>query len=328
MSRFTIFCTLLAFVFGTGCAHQNSIQIVGIGQGVELAGTPFYPQEEYQCGPASLAMLLGASGIVAHPDELAPLIYIPGRQGSLQTEMAAVCRKYGRIPYPINPDLNELISEIRSGSPVLVLQNQGFKFLPLYHYAVVIGVLPGNRIVLRSGTDKRVEMKADHFYLTWKRAGAWGLVLLRPGDLPEKPDPLKYINAVVAFESSGDAFQAAEGYQAALDLWPENQTALFALANNYLKRKETIKATALYQKLLDLNPDHVAAANNLSEALAMQGRYSEALIVIQEALMAAERIKSPLLESLRQTAWEINLVLQEKDSEIVPSGQDEMRSVK
>ena len=32
---------------------------------IELADTPFFPQDDYQCGPAALATLLGASGIDA-----------------------------------------------------------------------------------------------------------------------------------------------------------------------------------------------------------------------------------------------------------------------
>ena len=247
MNRLTLFWAALALMFGTGCTHKIIIRTIEPEQGVELVETPFYPQEKYQCGPASLAMILSSSGIPVHPDEIARLTYLPGRQGSLQVEMVSACRKYGRIPYQISPDLNELISEIQSGRPVLVLQNQGFKFLPVYHYAVVIGVLPDNRIVLRSGMDSRVEMKAAHFYLTWERAGLWGLVVLRPGDLPEKADPLRYLNAVAA---------------------------------------------------------------------------------IQNALQVAERIDSPLLESVRQTAREIKSALQENGHDAMPvnSTQDPMKN--
>ncbi|MEO7385334.1 MAG: hypothetical protein ABIX37_00195, partial [Gammaproteobacteria bacterium] len=48
----------------------------------ELTGVPFFPQTIHQCGPAALATVLGASGVIATPDELAPLVYLPGRRGS------------------------------------------------------------------------------------------------------------------------------------------------------------------------------------------------------------------------------------------------------
>ena len=37
---------------------------------IELSGTPFFPQEEYQCGPAALATVLNAAGVAVAPDDL------------------------------------------------------------------------------------------------------------------------------------------------------------------------------------------------------------------------------------------------------------------
>src|SRR5690554_7080976 len=52
-----------------------------------LEKVPFYPQEKYQCGPASLATMLNTQGLSTDPDILKELVYIPGREGSLQVEM-------------------------------------------------------------------------------------------------------------------------------------------------------------------------------------------------------------------------------------------------
>ncbi len=305
MNRFACFPVILILLSGAGCASKSTLGTIGPDHGVELAATPFFPQKKYQCGPASLAMLLGSSGVAVHPDDLTSLTYLPGRQGSLQVEMISACRKFGRIPYLINPDLNELVSEIQSGRPVLVLQNYGLQRLPAYHYAVVIGVLPDDIIVLRSGEKKRMEMKASLFELTWKRAGSWGLIALLPGDLPSRPDAGRYLDAVTAFESTDNGPQAATAYRSALDIWPGNQLALFALGNNFLRRGIPIEAMALYQELLAVNPDHVAAANNLAEALTMQGHHAEALAVIQHAVTTARRSKSPLLDLVKETMREI-----------------------
>ena len=35
----------------------------GLPEKVELTGTPFFPQTEYQCGPAALATVLNAAGV-------------------------------------------------------------------------------------------------------------------------------------------------------------------------------------------------------------------------------------------------------------------------
>jgi tetratricopeptide (TPR) repeat protein len=301
-------CYLLAFlvlIFGTGCAGKNDVVLVEPDQGIELTDTPFFAQEKYQCGPAALAMLLKASGVAVHPDDLAPTVYLPGRQGSLQMELAAACRQWGRIAYPIPSDLTGLTAEIQSGRPVLVLQNLGFERWPIYHYAVVIGVLPPDRLVLRSGTRERVEMPAADFNRTWQRAGSWGMIALSPGDLPQTADPVTYMTAVAAFESAGNAVSAAAAYQAGLAAWPDNSTGLFALANNHLEQNRPARAEVVYRILLAADPDHVAAANNLAEALARQGDLAQALTVIQTAVKTAEQTRSPLLKRIERTRQEI-----------------------
>ncbi|MEN8123438.1 MAG: C39 family peptidase, partial [Bacteroidota bacterium] len=50
-----------------------------------IADIPFYPQEEFQCGPASLAMVLTWSGQLVTPAELISEVYTPAKKGSLQS---------------------------------------------------------------------------------------------------------------------------------------------------------------------------------------------------------------------------------------------------
>ena len=66
---------------------------------VLLDQVPFYPQERYQCGPASLAMMLNSQGLRTDPDRLKALVYLPGRQGSLQVEMVAAARAHDMVVY-------------------------------------------------------------------------------------------------------------------------------------------------------------------------------------------------------------------------------------
>ena len=51
---------------------------------LELRGTPFFPQEDYQCGPAALATVLRAGGAGGDAESLQPQVYLPARAGSLQ----------------------------------------------------------------------------------------------------------------------------------------------------------------------------------------------------------------------------------------------------
>ena len=44
---------------------------------VQLADTPFFPQQAYQCGPAALATVLNANGVSISPEQLVPQVYLP-----------------------------------------------------------------------------------------------------------------------------------------------------------------------------------------------------------------------------------------------------------
>ena len=145
----------------------------------ELSQTPFYPQERYQCGPASLATVLNYHAVVISPQELAPQVYLPAKEGSLQVEMVATARQYGMLAYPLKPEMADLLAEVAAGNPVLVLQNLSFSWLPKWHYAVVVGYdLTNSEVVLRSGTTRRWITSLAAFERSWARANYWALVVL------------------------------------------------------------------------------------------------------------------------------------------------------
>lgn len=298
--------SILLTLILSGCGAAINVLHLEGETVLELEDTPFYPQDMYQCGPASLAIVLGASDVIIDPDVLTPQIYLPARRGSLQLELISASRRYGRIPYIIDGELSALISELQAGRPVLVLQNLGINIIPAYHYAVVIGVLPPDKIVLRSGTARRLVMDADDFLVTWRRADSWGMIILNPGELPENPDPVRYLDAASSFEISGNIMGAELAYKAACDAWPYNQTAMIALGNNYLLQARYHEAVLIYKELLKMNPEHVAASNNLAEALAKDGCYSQALAVINQTVKIAEGLDSPLTGIVIQTQQEIS----------------------
>lgn len=297
---------LVGCVSGQSELRQELLNTGARPPAVELSATPFFPQEDYQCGPAALAAALGSSGINVTPAELTPKVYLPGRKGSLQIELSAATRRYARIPYPITPSLAALLQELQVGHPVLVLQNLGVSWLPRWHYAVVIGYVEDrDLIILRSGTSERKEMDAKLFLRTWRRAEYWGLVVLKPGELPADTQPEQYLEAVSALEANGAYRESLWAYQAALTRWPGNFWARIGVANSYLGLGHHNAAELYLRKLLVDYPQHPAVLNNLAEVLARRGCLHAAHNVINQALTVPQ-ISQPMAELLQKTSAQLN----------------------
>ena len=183
-------CLVIGTLLTVGCASapQTSRLLTATGGAkppVELTKVPFFPQTAYQCGPAALATVLTSAGAAVTPDALVPQVYIPERQGSLQFELLAASRRHGFIPYVLEPRLDDVLNEVATGTPVLVLQNLGLSWYPKWHYAVVVGFdLSAGQIILRSGREARHIVSLRVFERTWKRGGFWAMVSLPPDRLP------------------------------------------------------------------------------------------------------------------------------------------------
>lgn len=278
---------LLIAVSVYACATQPSLIAHRDGgkPAIELAETPFFPQTKYQCGPAALATVLNHSGVHISPEALVAEVYVPSKRGSLQVEMLAAARRQRRLAYVIPPEFESLLKEIRSGRPVLVMQNLGFKRVPLWHYAVVIGFDPqGDRVILRSGTRARRTMSSKKFLKTWRRSGSWGFVVLKAGQLPASAERERMLKTIAAMEMIGDHELLQSGFRSFLMRWPDDPTALLGLGNAHLALGRPAKAELTYRRLLRIKADHIAARNNLALALADQGCYRQALTETNRAI--------------------------------------------
>jgi len=271
----------------------------------ELGDTPFFPQDRYQCGPAALATILGASGLDADPAELVDRVYLPGREGSLQVEMLAATRRAGRIPYRIDGTLAAVAAELAAGRPVLVLQNLGLSWYPRWHYAVVVAIdAASDVLVLRSGTDRRRETGRMTFLRTWRRSDYWAFVAIEPGSLPAAADTGRYLRAVSDFENAGQADSALAAWQAAAAAWPDSAVAWFGLGNGQLARDDFAAAESAYRHALAADPALWAAANNLAFSIAYQGRRDEAIAMLQAVVaeVGDARARAEMVDSLRELA--------------------------
>jgi hypothetical protein len=252
---------------------------------IELTETPFFPQEQYHCGPAALATLLQHRRIDATPEALGRLTYLPGLKGSLQIELAATARQQGVLVYPLDGALNSLLREVAAGNPVLILQNQAFSWFPRWHYAVVIGYdLERKLLILRSGRERRWITDFGTFMNTWRRAGNWAVVTLPPGLLPATALPATYLGAANDLEQTGQQRAAHLAYQAAVKAWPSDATAWLALGNSAFAGGDWTAAIAAFRQATRLEPANTTAWNNLAYALMEDGQGRAALTALQRAL--------------------------------------------
>lgn len=255
----------------------------GVPQRVELTAVPFFPQDEYQCGPAALATVLSYSGVAVTPDPLVSQVYLPSRRGSLQVEMLATPRRYGRVSYALAPRYADLLREVAAGNPVVVLQDVGPLFTQ-WHYAVVNGFdYASGTLWLRSGKLARQEMPFTYFERTWIKGGYWAMLAMPPDRIPVTATEEGWLAAVLAMArvSKGDA--ATKAYAAALKRWPDNLAAAIGLANEYHTRGALADAAAVLRQARQRHPQSVIVMNNLAQTLSDQGRHSEALAQIDKA---------------------------------------------
>jgi tetratricopeptide (TPR) repeat protein len=276
---------------------------------VELTDAPFFPQREYQCGPAALATALAYFKVPVTADDLVEQVYIPERRGSVQVEMLAAARRYGMISYALSPRLDDVLRELAAGTPVVVLQNYGIGPFKRWHYATAVGYDAGaGSITLRSGEWRRWWMPLALFEYTWKDGGYWAMVAVPPDRTPATADRARYLEALVAFERAGDARAAAAGYSRYLERWPDELAASIGLANSYYALGELTRVEAVLRQAWQRHPDSVVVINNLAHTLSEQGRNDEAFDLIKRAPGSAGQYS----EALRETRALIERRLQQR----------------
>jgi len=293
-------CLLLALL-AAGCAGPG-VRTPPPSAGVELTEVPFFPQQDYQCGPAALATVLTWSGAPTEPEQLVARVYVPARQGSLQPELVAEARRHGRLSYEIEPSFGALLAELRAGHPVLVLQNLGLGWWPVWHYAVVVGYDPdADAVILRSGRRPRHVVARATFERTWRRAERWGLLTLEPSRLPASASPERLLAAAFELERGGDGSAAERSYRAALARWPAEPRLALALANRQYARGALAEAAATLERALAAGAVDGMLYNNLALIRLALGDEDGA----ERAARRAVELGGPLSDEFRDTLEQV-----------------------
>lgn len=267
----------------------------------EIHAVPFYPQKDHQCGPATLAMALDWSGRQVSPGALTEDVFTPALKGSYQSAIVGAARRHGRIAYPVS-DRKTLLHEVAADHPVIVLQNLGFSWYPIWHYALVIGYdLRRDIILLHSGTSPRKQLSMGVFKATWDRSRNWGILILPPDRLPATAELPEFISAVIGLEQAGQWTAAIEGYDTALKRWPSSLAARIGLGNCWHALGNLTAAEKVLREAGRQFPGEGVVFNNLAQVLFEQHKQQEALKTARRAV----NLGGPLVEVYQKTLAEI-----------------------
>jgi hypothetical protein len=285
--RFTLWTAVL-LVGGCGTLIPQTVGLrtdwpAGVPQRIELTQVPFFPQDEYQCGPAALGMAMVYGGARIRPEALVDEVWLPARRGSLQVEMLAAPRRHGMVSYRIEPRYADLLREVAAGHPVVVLQDVGM-MLPEWHYAVVNGFdYASGTIFLRSGLQVRQQMPFSYFERTWLPGSYWAMVVLPADQVAATATEERWLEALLGLARGGDVDATVKGYAAALKRWPDSLPAAVGLANHLHARGSLDEAAVVLRTALQRHPRSTIVLNNLAQTLSDQGRNREALALIRTA---------------------------------------------
>ena len=250
--------------------------------------------------------MLGATGFSIAPEALTGEVYLPRRRGSLQSELIAAVRRRDRLAYELAPEFPALIAELESGRAVLVLQNFGVPLWPRWHYAVVIGFdRDADRVLLRSGTQERLSMRRTWFESSWRRANRWGIVAVRPGEIPATASAARFLRAAADLEAVGRPDAAAQAYAAAMARWPENPLPRVALANAQQAAGDAALAERTLREAVAAGAADAVVHNNLADLLARRGCRDSALAQLGFAEDSAAGLASPVAAAIAATRREI-----------------------
>lgn len=266
----------------------------GLPQTAQVTRVPFFPQQENWCGPASLAMLLNFAGVEVTPQQLAPQVYLPGREGTLGLELLATSRRYRQMPYLLRGEPQVLLQELAAGHPVLVLLDLSLPPLSRWHYAVLTGYQASSReFVLHSGELADTRLSWASFQQLWARGQNWALLVLSPGQLPATAEVSQILQQGSVFEQMGADEVARQIYQAASVRWSDNSGVWFGLGNLAYRAGDLRDAESNWRRALLLDQDAVVVRHNLIELLLQQQRLREAADMLKQGLLRAPQ--HPLL---------------------------------
>lgn len=289
LSRMTILLSSCS-IFLAGCATSFTHRVnppsnFETRESFYLENVPSVAQKAYQCGPAALESVIRYWGGSADADSIGKTLYESGTRGVFNFSLAQHLKTRGFwSEIHREPGEENLKRWLRKGVPPIVMLDSGTLWARTYHFVVLKGFDDRQEIFYaNTGVLETQAIDYGEFERRWKKAGHWALIASPPESVDWELDEAQSIEIALLFEKNGNLAQAERWTESALRKNPESLTAKFNLANIHAKSNRPEQAKIIYRELLNQHPSRPEISNNLAWAYYEEGRYEDALQVIETA---------------------------------------------
>ena len=141
-----------------------------------IESVPFYPQDTYQSGPASLAGILNYWGVLVTPDDIAREIFSESARGTLTIDIVLYAQMRGLTATQYKGNMDDLKKNIDSDYPIIVLVDYGISLYQANHFMVVVGYNE-HGVIVNSGKNKHEFISEKDFMKAWGKTKFWTLLI-------------------------------------------------------------------------------------------------------------------------------------------------------
>lgn len=182
--RKAFFLSVILFLL-SGCgppARDAVLASLGadMAAGAYVDGVPFFPQDEYLCGPAALASVMAFYGAEESMDGVAGAVYNEKLRGTLPMDLLVYARDRGFETSYYRGGFKDLAERLGNGEPLVLFLNLGYDVYPVGHYIVAVGISEKDGAVLaHSGVEREKVYGMKELQKAWSRTG-FSTLLVRP----------------------------------------------------------------------------------------------------------------------------------------------------
>ena len=168
-----ILCCMLFISLSFSCSavstHLNSNTVI-------IDNVTYYLQEDYQCGPASLASVLNFWGVGVTPEKVAKEIFSKSARGTLTMDMLIYATRKGLYARQYTGSWHDLKTRIGDGYPLIILVDYGFLIYRDNHFMVVVGY-NDEGVIVNCSIRGQTFIPKSRFLRSWERTNFWTLLI-------------------------------------------------------------------------------------------------------------------------------------------------------